>query len=145
MLAGHREREADRGALDHPLILVSHVAPELFVVRVRPVRESSHPPFYTGVGATTGEQGGETPYGAREALELGSGFVVVCPSKAEVDTGTSGRSVWGERIEEGDQVLSEFGLGLNRVGRERRGVCKGGHGDVVEVGQPVQSPPLCAT
>ena len=87
------DREPDRRALDHALVPVAHVAPELRARGVRAAREARDPALVALVFAAPCQQRREPPDGAREPLELRGDVVVVRRGVPEVDARAPGRGV----------------------------------------------------
>ena len=120
--------KADGGAFDHALVLVAHVAPELFMVGVCAACETTEPAVEAWVRTVACEEGGKAPDGTSEALEMSSSFVKVSASETEMDPGTAGGSMGGERVKKADEIVGELVLCVDGVGGEGGGICEGGHG-----------------
>jgi hypothetical protein len=120
LLFGHSDGESNGGAFDHTLILVPHISPEFFVVRICSTCKAADPALRAAVLTATREEGSEAPDGTGEPFKLRSSFIEVSACVAKVYARASGGGMRGERVEETDEEVTKVVFGFQWVMREGR-------------------------
>lgn len=91
---------------DHSLVVISWIAPELGVSRVRGGLDALYPPLRAMVFTPSGEQRRQAPYRSTEAFDLRGGLIKPNSCRAgALDPCFVGGEEWPKRVEQSSQQL----------------------------------------